>query len=264
MGIYAITGSALPEGGKAGIGGALRRLMTAAGHEVISVDQRDADVIVDLATEAGRKSAISAIRERAPEGLDGIATIAAVGGSKATPETLVNVNFFASIELIEGVRDLLAMRGGAATLCSSHTFVLFQKEDLVDLYLTLDRKKIEAGVEGRPGMSNYASGKKALVLWMRQHVPSYAADGIRLNVVVPGFTDTPMTVLEGRSEQELALYEDFRSKIPLGQRMGKPEEVAAAFKFLFSEEASFVNGITLFVDGGHDTTLRPEARDFSA
>ncbi len=264
MGTYAVTGSALPEGGKVGIGGALRRLLLADGHEVISVDRRDADVIVDLSTDAGRKEAIAAIRDRTPDGLDGIATVAAVSGAGGDRKALVNVNFFASIELVEGVRDRLERRQGSAVLCSSHTFVLYPKEDLVDLYRTLDRERIEAGVEGRSPMSVYASGKKALVMWMRDNVPAYAADGIRLNTVVPGFTDTPMTVREGRSEKELELLDDFQSKIPLGQRRGKPEEVAAGFRFLLGPDASFVHGITLFVDGGHDTTLRPGTREFSA
>lgn len=263
MGIYAVSGAALPEEGQVGIGGALRRLLVADGHEVISVDRRDADVIADLSTAAGRQEAIAAIRERAPDGLDGIATIAAVSGAGGA-SALVNVNFFASIELVEGVRDRLRKRGGSAVLCSSHTFVLYPKEELVDLYLTLDRERIEAGVEGRNPMAIYASGKKALVMWMRDNVPGYAAEGIRLNAVVPGFTDTPMTVREGRSEKELELYDDFQSKIPLGQRKGKPEEVAAGFRFLLGPDASFVNGITLFVDGGHDTTLRPGVREFSA
>lgn len=264
MGIYAVTGSALSEGTPAGIGGALRRLLLDEGHEVISIDRRDADVLVDLSTEDGRQEAIAAIRERAPDGLDGIATIAAVAGAGGDNKALVNVNFFASIELVEGVRDLLKKRGGSAVLCSSHTFVLRPKEDLVDLYLTLDREAIEAAVEKRSSMTVYASGKKALVMWMREHVPSYSSDGIRLNVVVPGFTDTPMTVREGRSEDQLKQFDEFEALIPLGKRRGKPEEVAAAFKFLFSNDASFVNGITLFVDGGHDTTLRPGVREFSA
>lgn len=263
MGIYVVTGSAIPGEGKVGIGGALRKRLTADGHTVISIDRRDADVIVDLSTEAGRAEAIAAIRERAPDGLDGIATIAAVPGAGGN-EALVGVNFFASIELVDGVRDLLKARGGSAVLCSSHTFVLFPQEELVDLFLTLDREKIEAGVEGARGMSVYASGKKALVLWMRQNVPSYSADGIRLNAVVPGFTDTPMTTREERSEKEQKAFDEFQSQIPLGQRRGKPEEVAAAFRFLLGEDASFVNGVTLFVDGGHDTTLRPDAREFSS
>lgn len=263
MGTYAVSGSAIPENGKVGIGGALRRLLVADGHDVISIDQRDAELICDLSTREGRLAAIEGIRDRAPDGLDGLATIAAVTGREG-PRALVNVNFFASIELVEGVRDLLKQRGGAATLCSSHTFVLFPKDDLVDLHLTLDRERIEAGVEKRSGMSVYASGKKALVMWMRDRVPAYAADGIRLNAVVPGYTETPMTALEGRSEEERKWAADFRSGIPLGRRPGRPEEVAAAFRFLFSPEASFINGITLFVDGGHDTTLRPGVREFSA
>lgn len=264
MGIYAITGAALPAIGKVGIGGALRRILVADGHDVISIDQRDAEVIVDLATPEGRKAALAAIHERAPDGLDGIATIAGVSSGSADRKVIVNVNFFASIELIDGVRGLLKKRGGAATLCSSQTFVLFPKEELVDLYLTLDREKIEAGVDGFSRMATYASGKKALVLWMRNNVPAYSADGIRLNAVVPGFTDTPMTTREGRSADELKGRDEFQQRIPLGQRLVKAEEVAAGFRFLFSDDASFVNGITLFVDGGHDAVLRPDAREFSA
>ncbi len=264
MGRYVITGSALPAQGRIGIGGALRRLLEADGHDVLSVDQRDAEILTDLSTPEGREEAIAAIRQRAPDGLDGIATIAAVSGRSSTRKALVNVNFFASIELVEGVRDLLAQRRGAATLCSSHTFVLYPKEDLVDLYMSLDREAIEAGVEKRSGMSVYASGKKALVLWMRANVPAYAAQGIRLNTVVPGFTETPMTVQDGLTDDEQKQFDDFQNLVPLGQRQGKPEEVAAGFRFLFSPEASFVNGITLFVDGGHDSTLRPDAREFSA
>lgn len=73
-----------------------------------------------------------------------------------------------------------------------------------------------------------------------------------------------LTVRGGRSEDELKAFDDFQNLIPLGQRRGQPEEVAAGFKFLFSRGASFVNGITLFVDGGHDTTLRPDVREFGA
>lgn len=264
MGVYAITGAALPTIGKVGIGGALRRILVADGHDVISIDQRDADVIVDLSTEAGRKAAIATIHDRAPNGLDGIATIAGLSSTSRDRNAIVNVNFFGSIELVDGVRGLLKKRGGVATLCSSQTFVLFPEEDLVDLYMTLDRGKIEAGVERHSRISTYASGKKALVMWMRKNVPAYAADGIRLNAIVPGYTDTPMTTREGRSADDLKGRDEFQKRIPLGQRLVRPEEVAAGFRFLFSDDASFINGITLFVDGGHDAVLRPDAREFSA
>ncbi len=254
MGTYVITGAALSDDKMHGIGGAVRKKLTEQGHRVISVDLRDADIIGDLSTPAGRNMVIEQIHKEAPDGLDGITTVAAVIGDHGT-EAVAEVNFFGTIDLINGCRDLLKAKQGSAVIVSSHTFVLWHKEDLVELFGTLDREAILKGVANRSGMSTYASSKRALINWMRQQVPAYAADGIRLNAVVPGFTDTPMNARERTPEMQKAA-DDFQSKIPLGQRMGKPEEVAAGIVFMLSAEASFVCGSVLFVDGGHDTNLR--------
>ena len=65
MGIYAMTG------GATGIGAELKSQLLAAGHEVISVDIKEGDVIADLSTAEGRQAAVDGVRERAPDGLDG-------------------------------------------------------------------------------------------------------------------------------------------------------------------------------------------------
>lgn len=257
MGTYVVTGAALRPGGQFGIGGALKKKLTAQGHEVIAVDVTDAEIIGDLSTTEGRRSIVDEIHRLAPNGIDGLATCAAVSGLSASPEILAEVNFFGTIDVINGCRDLLKANNGSAVIVSSHTLVLMPDDEIVKLYQTLDRKQILDGIKDKKGRVVYASGKQALVHWMRSMVPEYAADGIRLNTVVPGFTDTPMASRRDATPETLKLYDEFQSSIPLGQRMGKPEEVAAGIEFLMSPAASFVCASVLFVDGGHDTNLRP-------
>ena len=74
---------------------------------------------------------------------------------------------------------------------------------------------------------------------------TYAQEGIRVNAICPGYIDTPL--IEGRNE---ALNEHLVSLHPMG-RLGKPEEVAKAVLFLASDDASFVTGTSLLVDGGY-------------
>ena len=74
MGSYAMTG------GATGIGAAIKQRLRGAGHTVIVVDVKDADVIADLGTRAGRDSAIEGIRARANGGLDGFVACAGLGG----------------------------------------------------------------------------------------------------------------------------------------------------------------------------------------
>ncbi len=256
MGTYVVTGAALRPN-RLGIGGALKQRLLDAGHSVIAVDLSDAEIMADLSTSEGRKGVVDTLAEAAPDGLDGLATCAAVGGGLATPQQLAEVNFFGTIDLINGCRDLLKRKNGSAVVVSSHTFVLWPREDIVELFLTMDRQKILEGVEQRSPRSVYASGKRALVHWMRSHVAEFAGDGIRLNTVIPGFTDTPLASREGATDEVRKAMDEFQSSIPLGQRMGKPDEVAAGIEFLLSPAASFVCGAVLYVDGGHDVNLRP-------
>jgi NAD(P)-dependent dehydrogenase (short-subunit alcohol dehydrogenase family) len=100
------------------------------------------------------------------------------------------------------------------------------------------------------------------MLWMRRNVPAYAADGIRLNTVAPGYTQTPMTEIIQRDPANTKMLQDFAASIPVGGKAAQPEEIAYAINFLLSPRASFVCGVLLFVDGGQDTVLRPNLEAF--
>jgi 3-oxoacyl-[acyl-carrier protein] reductase len=100
------------------------------------------------------------------------------------------------------------------------------------------------GVTGNAGQANYAAAKAGLIGMTKALAKEVAPRGVTVNVVAPGFIATPMT--DRLSEQQRAKLGD---AIPLG-RLGKPDDVAAAVVYLASEEAGWVTGATVHVNGG--------------
>jgi 3-oxoacyl-[acyl-carrier protein] reductase len=97
---------------------------------------------------------------------------------------------------------------------------------------------------GNAGQANYAAAKAGLVGLTKTLARELGPRGITVNLVAPGFVETDMTAALGES-----LVEEARKRIPLG-RMGQPDDVAAAVAFLASEEAAYITGQVLCVDGG--------------
>lgn len=100
------------------------------------------------------------------------------------------------------------------------------------------------GFTGNPGQVNYSSTKSALVGFTKSLAREVGARGVTVNAVAPGFIDTAMTQALNESQQELILQQ-----IPLG-RMGDPADIANAVAFLASEDASYITGTILHVNGG--------------
>ena len=99
----------------------------------------------------------------------------------------------------------------------------------------------------------YKATKAALIAFTQQVAIQNAEFGIRANVILPGLMDTPMAVdtrarASGKSRAEVAAQRD--AKVPLRKRMGTPWDVANAALFLASDEANFITGVALPVDGG--------------
>ncbi len=100
------------------------------------------------------------------------------------------------------------------------------------------------GATGNAGQANYAAAKAGLVGMTKALAQEVASRGITVNVVAPGFITTPMT--DKLSEQQRTKLAE---AIPLG-RLGQPDDVAAAVAYLASDEAAWVTGATLHVNGG--------------
>ena len=100
------------------------------------------------------------------------------------------------------------------------------------------------GLSGNAGQANYAAAKAGIIGFSKSIAKEFAARGIRVNVVAPGYISTDMTETLAEGQQTEVLR-----AIPLG-RLGKPEDVAKVVRFLVSPEASYITGQTLCVDGG--------------
>jgi 3-oxoacyl-[acyl-carrier protein] reductase len=101
-----------------------------------------------------------------------------------------------------------------------------------------------SGVAAPPGQANYAASKAGLIALVRVLAKELGGYGVRVNAVIPGFVDTAMT--QGMPRERLAEYV---SRIPVG-RIGAPGDVAPAVRFLLSDEAAYISGTALVVDGG--------------
>jgi len=97
------------------------------------------------------------------------------------------------------------------------------------------------GTKANVGQSNYAAAKAGLIGMTKTIAAEVARRGVTVNAVAPGFIDTGMTA---------ELPTDEIAKVIPARRLGTPEDVAAAVRFLASEDAGYVTGTTLYVDGG--------------
>jgi len=100
------------------------------------------------------------------------------------------------------------------------------------------------GATGNAGQANYAAAKAGLVGMSKALAQEVASRGVTVNVVAPGFVETPMTAALSEAQRE-----KLSGAIPLG-RLGQPADVAAAIVYLASDEAGWVTGATLHVNGG--------------
>lgn len=100
------------------------------------------------------------------------------------------------------------------------------------------------GVTGNPGQTNYAASKAGLIGYSKSLAQEVASRGITVNVVAPGFIETPMTDELTDAQKDALLV-----RVPTG-RLGQADEIAASVVFLASDEAAYVTGSTIHVNGG--------------
>jgi NAD(P)-dependent dehydrogenase (short-subunit alcohol dehydrogenase family) len=106
-----------------------------------------------------------------------------------------------------------------------------------------------ADMKGFAGMSVYSATKAAVRSFARTWANELRERRIRVNAISPGYIDTPILESVQQGEALTRMKEEFAKAVPLG-RMGDPDEIAKAVSFLASDEASYISGIELFVDGG--------------
>jgi 3-oxoacyl-[acyl-carrier protein] reductase len=100
------------------------------------------------------------------------------------------------------------------------------------------------GLHGNPGQTNYGAAKAGIIGFTKSLARELGSRGVRANVVAPGYISTRLTDVISEEMRSLMLQ-----NTPLG-RLGDPDDVAGAVRFLCSDEASFITGEVLLVDGG--------------
>ena len=100
------------------------------------------------------------------------------------------------------------------------------------------------GVHGNPGQANYSASKAGIIGMSKALARELGSRGVRVNVIAPGYIKTALTDVISEEMRQLIL-----GNTALG-RLGEPEDVARAVRFLCSDEAAFITGEVLLVDGG--------------
>jgi len=240
---------AIVTGAARGIGAAIARRFLRDGCRVLMVDQQDrpepettadlqgplaAYLSCDLAHPEAADHAVHEALERFGQ-LDILVNNAGVGGARS-----VAVTDDASWQRILDVNLGAAFRLSRASL--SH---MLPRTSGVILHISSIY-----GIVGYSGIAAYAASKAALIGLTHQMAADYGPQGIRVNAIAPGLIETQMT----RARLEDPVYRNLMlGGTPLG-RPGQPDDIAGAAAFLCSEDASFITGEVLKVDGGWSAT----------
>jgi len=244
-------------GAARGIGLAVVRACLAEGATVLATDV-DEDALgkaaIELADFGDRlrshgldvgqtksvEEAISSIGDwKAVDGLVNNAAVLDISDAATVTDErftdVLNINLTGALRVTRAVRPLLEKSSAAAIVNTLSTQAFF----------------------GVPKSAAYATAKGGLMMLTRSMAVDFGAAGIRVNAVAPGFIDTRMALTEdGTHEHELADFRDHYiegGRIPL-RRPGTPEDCAGAFVFLLSDQARYITGQALCVDGGLSAT----------
>lgn len=225
----------LVTGASKGIGRALSNRLAAAGHHVVGIARgKDPDfpgtlVSVDLNDTTASGEAFNELaRLHSFDGLVnnvGLARLHAVGEIDLHDlEDMLRVNLHPTIQTVQALLPAMKTKGWGRIVNVSSMVTT-----------------------GTPLRSGYAAAKAAVNSLTRTWAMELATSGITVNAVAPGPVETEM--FRRNTPAGSVAEERFLSMIPMG-RLGRPEEIAAAIAFLLSEDAGFITGQILFVDGG--------------
>ena len=223
---------AVVTGGASGIGAQTAARLAADGAKVLRVDRKgDADLLLDVTADSANTEILDAVRHKYGK-LDILVTCAGISEFLSLEETSdevwdnnLAVNLTAVFRLVRDATSLL-------------------KESQAGRVVTIGSVMSEfAG----PGLTAYISSKHGLLGLSRALATELGGYGITVNCVQPGAIETPMTV---PAFNDMPEYKTFWSeKAPLG-RLGQPQDIADVIAFLVSDDARFMSGHGIYVDGG--------------
>ena len=245
-------------GSASGIGLACKERFESLGDRVIGIDIRDADIIADLSSREGRQEAIARALEMTGNGIDGLILSAGVSGMQHPGDFTVSLNYFGSVDLFDGLRPAMEGRPNPCAVglvSNSSQFDIDYEDPMVLALLEGDEDKCRQMILELDRGAGYRYAKHALARAIRHRAAEWGPLGVRINALVPGMTETPM-VSALKEDPEVAPMLDLLP-IPLG-RKGSAEEMAGVVAFMLSDDASYIHGMMMWVDGGTDAAIRPD------
>ena len=235
--------TALVTGATGGIGAALARALHAQGAHVVLSGTRQA-VLDDLAAQLAERVSVAAANLSDAGSVDGL--VAQAEAAAGAPLDILVAN--------AGVtRDGLLMRmkdedWDAVIRVNLESYFRLARSAMKGMmkrrYGRIIGITSVVGVMGNPGQTNYAASKAGMIGFSKALAQEVASRGITVNCIAPGFVESPMT-----DELNEAQKTQILSTIPTG-RLGTGDEIAAACVYLASQEAAYVTGQTLHVNGG--------------
>ena len=249
---------AVISGSASGIGACTRVRLEEQGYEVIGIDLKDAEVTADLSTTEGRQKAIDGALEQTGGEIDILVLAAGLGGHLEDGQLVARVNYYGAVTLLDGFKDAVAKQNGRVVVISSNSAQMHMdpNNDLAKALLDGTEEEAMEVIGGNHAALTYGVSKHALARAVRRRAAEWGAAGIRLNAIAPGMTETPM--FRGAADHpEIGKSVD---AIPIPQnRYADPDEIAGVIEFMLSDAADYMHGSIVYVDGGTDAQLRPDA-----
>ncbi len=249
---------AVVSGSASGIGNCVKARLEKQGFEVTGIDIKDADVTADLSTAEGRQAAIDGALKHTGGEIDILVLAAGLGGHLEDGQLVAKVNYYGAVTVLDSLKDAVAKQQGRVVVISSNSAQMHMdpNNDLAKALLDGTEEEAMAVIGGNHAALTYGVSKHALARAVRRRAAEWGAAGIRLNAIAPGMTETPM--FRGAADHpEIGKSVD---AIPIPQnRYAEPDEIAGVIEFMLSDAADYMHGSIIYVDGGTDAQLRPDA-----